>query len=77
MQIKKAKHEKMMAKVDHQHKFETTVSKWKKILKPIMKECCSEHVKNGLTCKDKWSSITSNFKNIFDFMVNIGQNQDY
>lgn len=77
IRIKKAKHEKMMAKVNCQHKFETTVSKWRKIFKPIMKEGCSEHVKNGLTCKDKWNSITSNFKKKFDFMASIGQNQDY
>jgi len=77
MQMKNAKHEKMMEKVDCQHKFETTISKWRKILRPIMKEGCSEHVKNDFTCKDKWSSITSNFKKKFDFMASIGQNQDY
>jgi hypothetical protein len=38
---------------------------------------CSTHVRNSLACKDKWSMIASNFKNIFDFMVHIGQNQDY
>ncbi len=54
MRIKKAKHEKMIAKVDCQHKFETTVSKWRKILTLVVKKGCSEHVKNGLTCKDKW-----------------------
>jgi hypothetical protein len=77
MRIKKVKHEKMMAKVDCQHKFETIVSKWRKILTPVIKEGCLEHVKNGLTCKIKWSSITSNFKKIFDFIASIGQNQDY
>ncbi len=71
MQMKNARHEKMMEKVDCQHKFETTISKWRKILTPVMKEGCSEHVKNGFTCKDKWSSITSNF------MASVGQNQDY
>jgi hypothetical protein len=35
------------------------------------------HVRNGLACKDKWSMIASDFKKIFDFMVRIGQNQDY
>ncbi len=68
MRIKKAKHKKMMAKVDCQHKFETIVSKWRKILTLVMTECCLEHVKNGLT---------SNFKKKFDFMASIGQNQDY
>ncbi len=66
MWIKKAKEKKMMAKVDCEHKFETTISKWRKILTPVTKGSCLEHVKNGLTCKDKWSSITSNFKKIFD-----------
>lgn len=73
----KSKTQKNDGKVDRQHKFETIVSKWRKILTLAMKECCLEHVKNGLTCKDKWSSITSNFKKKFDFMASIGQNQDY
>jgi hypothetical protein len=61
MRIKKAKHKKLMAKVDCQHKFETIVSKWRKILTPVINEGFSEHVKNGFTCKVKWSSITRKY----------------
>jgi hypothetical protein len=77
VQAKKAYHVEMMAKVDYWHKFETIVSKWKKILTIIMNVGCSTHVKNNLASKDKWNMIASNFKKIFDFMVRIGQNQDY
>lgn len=77
MQAKKAKHEEIMAEVDDWHKFQTLVTKWRKISTIIMKVGCTKHVKNGPTCKDKWSTISSNFKNIFNFMVGIGQNQDY
>jgi hypothetical protein len=76
MQDKKAKHEEMMEKVGDRHKFETSVSKWRKILALIMNAGCSTHVRNGPACKDKWTTITSDFKKIFDFMVGIGQNQE-
>jgi len=55
MQAKEVKHEEMMAKVDGQHKLKTTISKWKKISIIVMKEDCSEHVKNGPPCKDKFT----------------------
>ncbi len=76
MQDKKAKHDEMMAKVGDGHNFETSVSKWRKILTLVMNAGCSTHVKNSPACKDKWSTITSDFKNKFDFMVGIGQNQE-
>jgi hypothetical protein len=62
MQNKKEKHGKMMAKVGDQYKFETSVLKWRKISTLVMNVGCSTHVRNGPTCKDKWSTITSNFK---------------
>jgi len=76
VQDKKTKHEKVMAKVGDQHKFETLVSKWRKILTLVMNAGCSTHVKNGPICKDKWNTITSDFKKIFDLVVGIGQNQE-
>jgi hypothetical protein len=63
MQDKKTKHEEMMAKVGDQHMFETLVSKWRKILTIVMNASCSTHVRNGLACNNKWSMITSDFKN--------------
>ncbi len=38
---------------------------------------CSQHMRNGLTCKDKWGTIVGKFKKIFDHMSVIGQNEDY
>jgi hypothetical protein len=66
-----------MAEVDDWHKFQTSVTRWRKISVVIVKVGCLKHVKNGPTCKDKWNTISSNFKNIFNFMVGTGQNQDY
>jgi hypothetical protein len=40
---------------------ETSISKWRKISALVMNAGCSTHVKNGLACKDKWSTIISNF----------------
>jgi hypothetical protein len=35
-------------------------------------------MENGLACKDKWGVITiQEFKNIFDHMSAIGQNENY
>lgn len=77
MQAKKAEHEEIMAEVDSWDKFQTSVTRCKKISAVIMNVGCSKHVKNGPTCKDKWSTISSNFKKLFNFMVSTGQNQDY
>ncbi len=52
VQAKKVKHKELMAKVDDWHKFETTISKWKKISATIMRASCLEHAKNNPTCKD-------------------------
>ncbi len=52
MQAKKVKHKELMAKLDDWHKFETTISKWKKISTTIMKVGCLEHAKNNPACKD-------------------------
>jgi hypothetical protein len=57
-----------LKKVDGHDQFETVVNKWKNISKVVMKVGCSEHMKNSLTCKDKWHTITSDFKKIYDFM---------
>jgi hypothetical protein len=77
MQAKKAKHKEMIAKMDNWHKFQTSFTRWKKISTTIMKVGCSSHVLNDPACKDKWSMILSDFKNIFDFMTSTRQNQDY
>jgi hypothetical protein len=77
MQAKKAEHEEIMAKVDIWQKFQTSVTRWRKISAVIMKVGCSKHVNNGPTSKDKWNMISSNFKKIFNFMVGTKQNQDY
>ncbi len=69
-------HEEIMAQMDG-WQFQTSITRWRNISAIIMKVGCLEHVKNGPTCKDKWSTISSNFKKIFNFMVGIGQNQDY
>jgi hypothetical protein len=77
VQVKKTKHKEMMLEMDDQHKFQTSVTRWKKISTTIMKVGCSSHVLNDPTCKDKWTMISSNFKKIFNFMIGTGQNQDY
>jgi hypothetical protein len=51
VQAKEVKHEEMMAKVDGQHKLKTPISRWRKISIIVMKEACSEHMKNDPTCK--------------------------
>ncbi len=77
MQAKKAKHKEMITKMDDQHKFQTSITRWRKISTTMMKVGCSSHVPNDPACKDKWSMISSNFKKIFDLMTGTRQNQDY
>lgn len=38
---------------------------------------CFEHIKSGLACKNKWGSISKEFKEIFDYMLKIRDNEDY
>lgn len=49
MQTKKVQHKELMAKVNNWQKFETMISKRKKISATIMKVGCLEHVKNNPT----------------------------
>ncbi len=37
----------------------------------------STHVKNGLTCKDKWSSIFKNFHKVYDYIASTRHNKEY
>jgi hypothetical protein len=37
---------------------------------------CFEHI-SGLACKNKWGSISREFKEIFDYMLKIRDNVDY
>jgi len=55
-------------KVDGCDQFETIMNKWKNISKVVMKVSCFEHIRNGLTCKDKWHTIVSDFEKTYDFM---------
>jgi hypothetical protein len=66
-----------MKQVDGCNQFEIVVTKWKNNFKVVMKTSCSEHLKNGPTCKDKWCTITNDFKKNYDFMACIENNQDY
>jgi hypothetical protein len=51
--------------------------KWKNILIIVMVPSFSQHMKNGLACKDKWGSIFKEFKKIFDYMSRTWHNEDY
>ncbi len=62
--------------VDGRDQFETAVNKCKNISKAVMKASYSEHTRNGPACKDKWHTIASDFKKIYDFMARTGNNQD-
>jgi len=43
----------------------------------IMNSGYSTHVKNGLTCKDKWSSIFKNFHKVYDYIASTRHNKEY
>jgi hypothetical protein len=43
---------------DRQDKFETIIRKWNKISMQVMIVECSNQLKNGVGCKDKWGSLT-------------------
>lgn len=38
---------------------------------------CFEHMKNGLACKNKWGTISKEFKEIFDYMLRTKDNEHY
>jgi hypothetical protein len=37
----------------------------------------STQMRNGVACKDKWGAIVRDFKQIYDYKLRIGNNQDY
>jgi hypothetical protein len=58
-------------KLDPKDKFETSVTKWKRILEVVMSMGFIQHLRNGLACKVKWRSISNDFKKIFDYTSKI------
>jgi hypothetical protein len=42
-----------------------------------MEASYSEHMRNGPACKDKWDTIASDSKKIYNFMACTGNNQGY
>jgi hypothetical protein len=62
---------------DKQDKFETIIKKWNKISMQVMNVECSNQLKNGVACKDKWGSLVGDFKKICDYKASIKNNQDY
>jgi hypothetical protein len=58
-------------KLDPKDKFETSITKWKRILKVMMSMGFFQHLRNGLAYKDKWGSILDDFKKIFNYMSKI------
>jgi hypothetical protein len=57
-----------MDKVDAWDQFETIVTKWKNDYVVVMFVGHFQHLKNGPTCKEKWSSILVDFKNFLNYM---------
>jgi hypothetical protein len=45
-------------------------------LTTIMITSCFEHIKSGLACKNKWGSISKEFKEIFVYMLITRDNED-
>jgi len=43
----------------------------------IMITSCFEHMKNGLACKNKWGTMSKEFKEIFDYMLRTKDNEHY
>lgn len=61
---------------DSHDQFETIVLKWKKIHVAMMIVGLSKHMRNGLTCKSKWGTISRKFK-IFEYTLGTSPNGDY
>ncbi len=77
IKVKKEKYLANCDKVDGQDQIETTITKQKKKEKIIMILGYSTHVKNGLACKDKWSSIFKIFQKIYDYIASTRHNKEY
>jgi hypothetical protein len=58
-------------RIDPWGQFETTITKWKKFW---LLSWLHDFIN---TCKDKWRSISSEFKKIFDYMFIKKHNDDY
>jgi hypothetical protein len=63
--------------VDSRDCFENTIMKWKKIVALMMGCGHNAHVRNGPTCKEKWTTRYSDYKRIWDYMVGMGHNEKF
>jgi len=64
----KLEHIVAIDKVGTWNQFENVVTKWKKDYVVVMFVGHFQHLKNRPTCKEKWSSISVDFKKFFDYM---------
>jgi hypothetical protein len=51
--------------------------KWRKITTLMMGCGHNAHVRNGPTCKEKWTTLYNDYKQIWDYMVRMGCNEKF
>jgi hypothetical protein len=56
---------------------ETSMLKWKCIVKNIMANGHFEYHRNEIGCKNKWGFLFGNYKRIHDYMKGIDHNEEY
>ncbi len=74
---KKNEHNVSLGVVDSRDCFKSTIVKWKKIATLMMGCGHNAHVKNGPTCKEKWTTLYNDYKWIWDYMVEMGRKEKF
>jgi hypothetical protein len=74
---KKSKYEANLEVVDLQNDMETSVKKWRRILKIVINNGCYEHHLNIPTCKDKWGSFYGDYKKEHNYTSGTKHNEEY
>jgi hypothetical protein len=74
--VEKKDHESPLGVVDSRDCFENISVKWKKNTL-VIASSHSAHIKNGLACKETWTTIYNYYKQIRDCTVGTGCNEEF
>jgi hypothetical protein len=74
---KEKEHDAQRLSSDARDNMEPALVKWTRIAEEIAKAGCSTFPRGPLACRDKWQTLFSDYKKIYDYKGATGNNEDY
>jgi hypothetical protein len=74
---KEKEHDAQRLSSDARDNMEPALIKWTRIAEEVAKAECSTFPRGPLACRDKWQTLLSDYKKIYDYKGATGSNEDY